>query len=221
MKRLEMCMAVMGVCFASATASAQSNVDPSQSWAWSEIGWTNWRAVDGGVDGVKVHATVLSGFIWSESAGWINLGNGSPVNGVHYANVDGIDFGVNLDPATGTLSGLAWGEQTGWISFDTGSLGNQSASFDLCENRFRGYAWGESVGWLNLDDATHHIALGPMCESGDLVCDGIVTLLDYNAFEWFFDGPEVSVSCPLFDSDADGDIDLRDVATFQQAYNSN
>jgi len=60
-----------------------------------------------------------------------------------------------------------------------------------------------------------------VCESGDLVCDGIVTHIDYSAFESFFDGPEVSVSCPLFDSDADGDIDLRDMAAFQQAYNGN
>ncbi len=218
MKRFIVCSAVLVVTLSAMTAFAQSNVDPSQSWAWSEIGWTNWRAVDGGADGVTVHDTMLSGHIWSEAAGWINLGSGTPADGVHYANVDGLDFGVNFDPATGTLSGLAWGEQTGWISFDTGTLGSLSATFDLCENRFRGYAWGEAVGWLNLDDATHRIALGPVCDSGDLVCDGVIALPDYTAFESFLGGPDVNASCPLFDQDSDGDIDLIDFASVQSNF---
>lgn len=218
MIRFILCSAVLVVTLSAVTVSAQSNVDPGQSWAWSEIGWTNWRAVDGGVDGATVHATVLSGHIWSEAAGWINLGNGTPADGVHYANVDGLDFGVNLDPTTGTLSGLAWGEQTGWINFDTSSLGNQSATFDICENRFRGYAWGESVGWLNLDDATHRIALGPVCDSGDLVCDGVIALPDVGVFESFLQGPGANVSCPLFDQDSDGDIDLLDFASIQSDF---
>lgn len=208
----------MVACVSVVSVSAQSNVDPARQWAWSEIGWTNWGGAGDGADAVAVGATVLSGYIWSEAGGWINLGTGSPDNGVAYANVDGLDFCVNLDPETGTLSGFAWGENTGWINFATDLLGDQSATFDFCENRFRGYAWGESIGWFNLNDATHHIALGPVCEVGDVMCDEIIALPDFATFESFLEGLGVSISCPIFDHDFDGDVDLSDFAIIQAGF---
>ncbi len=63
----------------------------------------------GGIDGVRVHATFLSGYIWAENVGWVNIGDGSPANGICYANVDDTDFVVNIDPTTGDLFGYAWG----------------------------------------------------------------------------------------------------------------
>ena len=103
---------------------------------------------DGEVAGFSVHDTFLSGFVWSANAGWINLGNGTPADGVRYSNRDGSDFGVNIDPATGALSGLAWGENIGWISFDTASLGERAARYDPETGRLHGYAWSENAGWI-------------------------------------------------------------------------
>lgn len=45
----------------------------------------------------------LSGFAWSENAGWINF---RPQHG-----------GVSIDTITGKFDGYAWGENIGWISF--------------------------------------------------------------------------------------------------------
>jgi hypothetical protein len=132
---------------------AQSNVDPARQLAWGEnIGWTNWRDPDGAVQGVKVGAKFLAGFIWGENVGWINLGDGTPgaLCGEQpcYANLDDTDFGVNVDD-DGSLYGLAWGENVGWINFDTAALEENRARFDLCKRRFFGFAWGENLALLH------------------------------------------------------------------------
>lgn len=165
-----------------------SNIDPAQRWAWTEnAGWWNWRhdRPDPG-DGVEVNATFLSGMIWAENVGWINLGDGSPFNGLYYANVDGSDFGVNRDPITGQLSGMAWGENIGWVNFNGGALASppQPARIDLPACRLRGYAWGENIGWVNLDDADAHVALMPSAcrRLGDMDCDGDVDAVDAAPF---------------------------------------
>jgi len=52
--------------------------------------------------------------------GWINLGSGSPTNGIQYLNLGANDFGVNLGTAgAGTLRGYAWGANIGWINFES------------------------------------------------------------------------------------------------------
>src|SRR5262245_44618934 len=108
---------------AGAAALAQSDVDATNKLAFGEnIGWTNWRDAGSpsGTQGVQVHETFLSGFVWGENVGFINLGDGSPANGSTYANTSGADFGVNLNPGTRVLSGLGWGENVGWINFAGG-----------------------------------------------------------------------------------------------------
>ena len=217
MYRIIVILAV-GVLAVGAWLLADSDIDPAKKFAWTEnAGWTNWRDAAGGTDGVEQTATYLMGFIWGENVGWINVGNGPPADGVHYANTDGGDFGVNVDPETGDLFGLAWGENIGWINSDTSSLGEDRARFHSCEHRFLGYAWGENIGWINLNDATHFVAVGP-CGFGDYDCDGDQDLDDYAAFTGLFQGPEVIVDCPAFDDDADGDVDLSDFAAFQRAF---
>jgi hypothetical protein len=115
------------------------------------------------VQGVNVGANFLSGFIWAENVGWINVGDGTPGNGVSYANASGTDFGVNVSSGSGNLTGFAWGEDIGWINFDGGALASppNPARFDGAAGRLRGYAWGENVGWINLDDATHFVGVIP------------------------------------------------------------
>jgi len=213
----------LGLIVASATFAAPilgaSNIDPAHKFAWQEnCGWLNWRDANGGTKGVRVTATFLFDFIWAENIGWINVGDGTPADGMNYANLNGTDFGVNVDPETGDLFGLAWGENVGWINFDTRTaLGphGQQAQLDLCENTLLGYAWGENIGWINLDDATHFVALGPVCAPSDAACDGVISLFDYLGFKQVFKGPAVPVDCPVFDVDGDRDVDLRDFAKLQ------
>jgi hypothetical protein len=210
--------AMMLIALVAGSVSAQSNIDPAKSFAWTENGgWTNWRDADNGIDGVDVTATYLVGYIWSENVGWIVTGPGAPANGVHYANKDSLGFGVNIESDTGRLSGFAWGENIGWINFDTATLGDNCARFDLCARRFFGYAWSENVGWINLGDAGVFIAVGP-CTPGDADCDGSILLDDYEAFVSEFGGPGSPVDCPAFDWDGDGDVDLFDFARLQAAY---
>lgn len=160
---------------AAAPALAQSNIDPSQKYAWGEnIGWTNWRDANGGAQGVRVDTDggFLSGFIWGENVGWINTGAG----GGPYANTDDLTFGVNIG-AGGVLDGYAWGENIGWINFGTEPfVGAQGARYDASSDRFTGYAWGENVGWINLDDATRFVAVID-CPA-DLSGDGVVDAAD-------------------------------------------
>jgi hypothetical protein len=201
-----------------AATVATSNIDSDHRFDWSEnVGWTNWRHETAEGDGAVVGETLLRGFVWAENVGWINLGDGIPTDGVHYLNTDNTDFGVNLDPESGTLFGLAWGENVGWINFDTSSLGDQRARFDECDHRFFGYAWGENIGWINLNDATYFVAIGP-CVAGDLNCDGEVNLDDFTVFTASLSGPGVTTACSAFDADEDNDVDLVDYGEFQRAF---
>jgi hypothetical protein len=49
-------------------------------------------------------AGALSGYAWSENAGWINF-DSSP------------DGRVTINTTSGEFSGFAWGENIGWIHF--------------------------------------------------------------------------------------------------------
>ena len=160
---------------AACVASAQSNIDPTNKFGWTEnCGWTNWRDANAGAQGVVVGPTFLRGFIWGENVGWINTGNGAGP----YLNSNNTNFGVNI-LGSGFLSGFAWGENIGWINFGTQpSIGAQGARYDSVARRFRGYAWGENIGWVNLDDATRYVALAPACCPGDADSSGVVNFTD-------------------------------------------
>ena len=191
-------------------ALGQTSIAPNHKHAWGEnIGWTNWRDANGGSQGVRVHATFLSGFIWGENVGWINVGDGTPTNGVSYANANGTDFGVNLSGG-GALTGLAWGENIGWINLAGGSLATPAQPARLEGGRFKGYAWGENVGWINLDHATHYVALlcGPDCEE-----DGDLDVFDFLCFQGKFAAQD-----PYADFEGDGDWDIFDFLAYQNAF---
>lgn len=80
---------------------------------------------------VEVTSTEITGYAWSETAGWINLQPGS--SGV-------------VNDGDGNLSGYAWGENIGWINFDP-TFGGVSIS----SGQFDGYAWSENYGWIQFD----------------------------------------------------------------------
>jgi hypothetical protein len=164
---------------ATTLAIAQSNVVPPDQWSWNEnTGWMNWRDAGGGALGVRLNGNHLEGWIWEENTGWTNVGPG----GGPYLNTTGLNFGVNVDPATGFMSGFAWNENTGWINFDTRpSIGPQGARVDFSTYRLRGFAWAENTGWINLDDAAAFVQFAPCFadfdKDGDVDANDLAFLL--------------------------------------------
>lgn len=82
--------------------------------------------------------TALTGWLWSENAGWISL------SCANTASCGTSFYGVAND-GTGRLSGYAWAENGGWIDFAPfgGGVVIDGNGF------FGGTAWGENIGWLN------------------------------------------------------------------------
>ena len=185
---------------------ADWDVAPPDQFSWQEnVGWMNWGDSPAGSE-PTIHASYMSGYVWLENAGWMFLGDGSPVDGVNYANLDGTDYGVNYDPGTGNLFGFAWAENLGHVNFDTlAALGADRARFDLGAARLRGYVWFENAGWGNLDDATHFVAF--TC-TGDLTGDGAVDGADLAQLlaDW---GPGPGCASDL---DGSGTVDGADLA---------
>ncbi|GAG41123.1 unnamed protein product, partial [marine sediment metagenome] len=193
---------------------ALSNIDPDHKFAWGEnLGWTNWYDADGGDDGVLVGSTFLSGFIWTENVGWINVGDGSPDDGAHYANVTGMDFGVNVN-TNGDLFGLAWGENVGWINFDGGALALPPQPARIrCDGHFEGFVWAENGGWINLSDVARFIVVEIDCNSNGVPdeCDiSGGTSEDVNG-----DGIPDECGCPyIYDLDGSCFVDSADLGLF-------
>ncbi len=181
---------------------AATTIDVTNAFAWGgNAGEFNWRPSL--ADGVLTGEYVCSGMVWAANAGWINLGSGTPANGIRYQNTDGADSGVNL-LADGKLRGLAWGANIGWVNFE--ATGNPR--IDFTTGILSGYAWGVNVGWITLDDggaryvATKSIPAGPESDadgitdawelehagnlttftlSGDADGDGISDVMEYAA----------------------------------------
>ncbi len=191
-----------------------SNIQSSNKWSWGEnIGFMNWRDAGSPIasQGALINPNILSGFVWQENTGFINLGDGTPANGTAYANLTGTDFGVNI-LNDNRLAGLAWGENVGWINFGPHATlpALQQARFDPSSNRLRGYAWGENIGWVNLDDSTHFV--GVRCPA-DFNNDGVVDLFDYLDFVAAF-----AANDPAADFNLDAIIDFFDYLDFVAAF---
>lgn len=205
------------LCAVSAPALAQTNIDESNKYSWSEnCGYMNWRDANGGAQGVRVHHTYLSGYVWMENAGWLNLGDGSPGGCGFYQNNSGSDFGVNI-AADGTLSGFAWGENIGWINFSGGAMATppQPARLDRAAKRFRGYAWGENIGWINLDDPNVFVGVD-YCRP-DWNADGAVNSADISAFLTSWLASVNGGDCDA-DFDASGSTNSADISAFLTAW---
>jgi hypothetical protein len=132
---------------------AATTIDANHHYSYgANVGWMEWLA-DSAADGVAVGEFVCSGWIYAANVGWINMGNGIPVNHIQYQNNSGADFGVNFgidptQPGYGILRGFAYGANIGWINFEV--TGNPRVS--LFTGRLSGYAYSANCGWINLDD---------------------------------------------------------------------
>jgi hypothetical protein len=159
---------------------AQTTIDTTNKWAWSSgTGWLNCRTVvtNGSVvstNGICVGEYILSGYMYSPTVGWIDLGRGNPTNGVRYSNASSTDYGVNHD-GKGHLTGYAWNESAGWINF--GWTNNPDAAkapkISLQTGVFSGYAWGGSLGWINLSNMSARLQTVSLTAGNDANSNGI------------------------------------------------
>jgi hypothetical protein len=162
MKRLILILLAMG--FVSWIRAA-TTIDAVNRYAYgANIGWMDWSGDT--ANGVVVGTYVCSGYIYSANVGWINLGSGSPANGIYYQNLSANDFGVNQD-GLGNLSGYAYGANIGWINFET----NGAPRINMITGQFSGYAWSANCGWISLSNAmayvqTDTISPGPLAPDG-------------------------------------------------------
>lgn len=142
--------------FVIAAASPTISTNKTQKYAWSSsVGWINCRTDD--TNGMVVGQYVCSGFMYSPTAGWISLGNGSPSSGIHYATNSATDYGVNHD-GEGHLSGYAWCPSAGWINFGwTNATDAMAPKVDLATGILSGYAWGTGVGWISLSNMSAYV----------------------------------------------------------------
>jgi hypothetical protein len=148
-------------------AHAATTIDPANRHAYAaNAGWLD--AYADGSHGAVIGQFVCSGNLYSANAGWINLGSGSPVNGIYYQNNSSSDFGVNRD-GLGNLRGFAYGANIGWIKFeDTGA-----PKVNLASGIFSGYAWSANVGWISLSNTIAYVQTDSIQPGVDANGDGI------------------------------------------------
>jgi hypothetical protein len=159
----------------SALLHAATTIDPVNRYAYgANIGWMDWRGDTN--NGAVIGAYVCSGYIYSANVGWINLGSGSPTNGIRYQNLSAGDFGVNND-GLGNLTGYAYGANIGWITFEQ-TYGQPK--INLLTGQMNGCVWSANCGWISLSNAVAYVQTDTI-SPGALAPDGlpIAWLLTY------------------------------------------
>jgi hypothetical protein len=132
-------------------ARAGTTIDVVNKYAYgANLGWMDWRGDT--ANGAVIGEYVCSGYIYSANVGWINLGSGSPTNGISYQNLSANDFGVTND-GLGNLRGYAYGANVGWINFEA----TGAPKVDLFTGNLSGYAWSANCGWISLSNAVAYV----------------------------------------------------------------
>ena len=149
--------------FSTAHAASTINAANRQAYA-ANFGWLDWRGDS--TSGAVIGDYVCSGFIYAANVGWINLGSGSPTNGVRYLNLSANDCGVNQD-GLGNLRGYAYGANIGWINFEN----TGAPRVDLLTGNLAGYAYSANFGWISLSNASAYVQTdslypGPLAPNG-------------------------------------------------------
>ncbi|MDB6068059.1 MAG: hypothetical protein JWR26_4267 [Pedosphaera sp.] len=158
-------IAALGALFSS-SARAATTIDSANRYAWgANLGWQDWKGDTN--NGAVIGEYVCSGYIYSANVGWINLGSGSPTDGIYYQNLSANDFGVNQD-GLGNLRGYAYGANIGWINFET----NGAPQVNLVTGQFSGSVWSANCGWISLSNAVAYVQTDSI-QPGALAPDGL------------------------------------------------
>lgn len=146
---------------------AVTTIDPANRYAYgANIGWMDFYA--DGANGAVMGDYVCSGYVYAANVGWINLGSGSPANGIQYQNNSATDFGINQD-GLGNLTGYAWGANIGWINFEQ-TYGKPK--INLLTGKMSGSVWSANCGWISLSNATAFVQTDTLYP-GPLAPDGL------------------------------------------------
>jgi hypothetical protein len=196
-------------------AHAQSTLGEGDSYAWGgNIGWIEGipnRPNTG--DGFRFGEFACSGYLWSASTGWIHCGDGTPADGIQYANNSNTDYGVN-HVGTGELSGMAWSANTGWINFGWWILEPNNPNrprVNLQSGDFSGYAWSANCGWINLGTGILKTDSMPVTDSDN---DGIS-----DAYEIAYTGG-LGTMTATSDFDKDGYSDQKEYLALTNPYSA-
>jgi hypothetical protein len=177
---------------------AEANVHPDYSHSWgANIGWVNWRPDP--IRGADFGQFICAGYIYSANTGWINLGQGTPANGIRYQNDSASDFGVNMD-FMGNLRGLAYGANIGWINFED----KGAPRVDLRTGTLHGHVYSANTGWITLENSTYPLRVDSISSGSDSDRDGIP-----DAWERLHAGNLATFSATS-DTDQDGHSDLEE-----------
>jgi hypothetical protein len=140
-------LVLLGILGLVSSVQGTTTIDPVNTYSYgANFGWMNWRGDTN--NGAVIGEYVCSGNIYCANIGWINLGSGSPANGIQYQNNSATDFGVNQD-GLGNLQGDAWAANVGWIVFET----NGAPKVNLLTGVLSGYVWSANCGWISLSNA--------------------------------------------------------------------
>jgi hypothetical protein len=150
--------AIISLLLVAIRCEAASSINGSQPYAWAEnLGWVNWSA--DGTDGAYIGPLFCYGSVYSANTGWVNLGNGTPLNGTSYSQ-SATDFGINIVNGV-YLVGYAWGANIGWINFGINYPAQTSPPImSMATGQLSGYAWSANCGWIDLDSTTGGISYG-------------------------------------------------------------
>lgn len=137
-------LAILAVMFAPAfSAQAAGNIDSTNKYSQfynadldsdGTNDFINWSPTNGGA---TVTDSAVTGYIWGETVGWINL---NPTS-AHVTN-----------NCSGTLGGYAWGQNTGWINFSPSAVVNtpNQPKINTSTGRITGAVWSQNYGYINL-----------------------------------------------------------------------
>jgi hypothetical protein len=193
----------------------QSTLGEGDSYAWAaNFGWIEMTPHHPNAgDGFRFGEFVCAGWIWSANTGWIHCGDGTPADGIQYANNSDADYGVN-HVGTGELSGLAWSPNTGWINFGWWTLEPTNPDrprVDLQNGNFTGYVWSANCGWINLGTGILKTDSMPITDSDN---DGIS-----DAFEITYTGG-LGTMTAISDWDKDGQSDKAEYLALTNPFNA-
>ncbi len=173
MKRALLLLPLLAATVAS-VAPAATTISAVNRFAYgANIGWMDWR---GDVtSGAVIGEYICTGFIYAANVGWINLGSGTPGNGIRYQNNSATDFGVNHD-GLGNLRGQAYGANIGWLTFtnrDVTGAAYEGPKVDLLTGRLHGFAWSANCGWISLSNAQAFVQADRIQSGADSDGDGL------------------------------------------------
>jgi len=111
----------------------------------SSFGNVNWKPTlntnTTGATSVSVTDSIVTGYIWGDEIGWVNL---QPTG-----------YGVIVNPNTGALSGYAYANVGSWINFSPTSVsGGMPVGVSInSQGQFTGWAYvsGMNGGWMEFD----------------------------------------------------------------------